>query len=235
MSADAESDPRTPALHSAGSVNSLPGDSLAGDSLAGDSLPGDSLPGDSLAELRQIVEDCFCDTPVGSVGLPHRGFINFKRVYGEPKAFSRVIEILALHVPPMPLAAADPGISPLVGALAVRLGVPSVYIRSVPKERHLSYGSEPSENLPGLFGERLESGTEVCLIDDAVATGSRLAQSVQQLLEAGLVPALALIIYDVNGNGDSLRRTEAAGALEARSLLVVHPNELAGRGPGSKR
>lgn len=181
------------------------------------------------SELTELVEGCFCDTAEGAIGLPHRGFINFKRIYGYPDRFAKLVRMVAEELPDVPLVAADPGVAPLVGALGLLMAVPTVYVRATPKERHLSYGADPDADLRDLFGERLAPGTEVCVVDDGIATGSRLVATIERLAEADLVIGSVVVVYDVKGDGVSLRRVTEAGAKDARALTVVHPPQLAER------
>ena len=70
-----------------------------------------------------------------------------------------VVEELAKTVPedphwPVPIGASWA----LVGALALRLGIPAVLVRSTPKTYFVSYGDDPTVGDGRLVGERLAPG-----------------------------------------------------------------------------
>jgi hypothetical protein len=72
--------------------------------------------------------------------------------------------------------------APLAALVAYKLNLPSVFVRSDPKEYFLSYGGDPDTNDSRLSsGERLPDGTVVHVIDDFVHSGATLAQAVEPL------------------------------------------------------
>jgi adenine/guanine phosphoribosyltransferase-like PRPP-binding protein len=56
------------------------------------------------------------------------------------------------------VAGADEGSWALVGALALRLGIPAVLVRRTPKTYFVSYGDDPTVGDGRLVGERLRVG-----------------------------------------------------------------------------
>ena len=70
------------------------------------------------------------------------------------------------------MASADTGSAPLAAVVAYELGLPSVFVRDLPKRHLLSYGGDPATNDPRLFGERLRPGSTVHVIDDLVYSGA---------------------------------------------------------------
>src|ERR1700734_2522908 len=116
-----------------------------------------------------------------------RGFTNLKRMLGRPADFAFVVDQLARTVPAgHAVAACDEGAWALVGAIALRLGVPAVLVRRVPKTYFVSYGDDPSIGDGRLAGERLPPGTPVHLVDDLVFSGQTIRSARDALSSAGL-------------------------------------------------
>ena len=84
------------------------------------------------------------------------------------------------------LAGADEGSWALVGALALRLGIPAVLVRSTPKTYFVSYGDDPTVGDGRLVGERLAPGTPIHLVDDLVYSGKTLCAAVDALRRVDL-------------------------------------------------
>jgi hypothetical protein len=107
--------------------------------------------------IADVVMRCVCD----DVELLDRdgwagqgGFTNLKRLLGRPADFALVVGQLARTVPAgHAVAACDEGAWALVGAIALRLGVPAVLVRRVPKTYFVSYGDDPSIGDGRLAGE----------------------------------------------------------------------------------
>lgn len=120
------------------------------------------------------------------------GVTNLKRMFGHPDELRTLVTALAGSVDAADaLAAADPGAAPLTATLAVLLGMPAVFVRSVPKTHFLSYGGDPEFNHPLLAGERLPAGSDVVVIDDLLHTGETIVSAASTLREAGLVVRVA--------------------------------------------
>jgi adenine/guanine phosphoribosyltransferase-like PRPP-binding protein len=167
--------------------------------------------------VADIVARCASDVPVsdrsGQIG---RGFTNLKRILGSPHDFDLVVEELARTVPMgHALAGADEGSWALVGALALRLGVPAVLVRRTPKRYFVSYGDDPTVGDGRLVGERLAPGTPIHLVDDLVYSGETLCAALDALRRVDLACMSASAILWT-------RRAEASTAgLEACGLRRV--------------
>jgi adenine/guanine phosphoribosyltransferase-like PRPP-binding protein len=95
--------------------------------------------------MRDVVLSCVSDAEVQDrEGNSGRGFTNLKRILGHPASFAFVVDELARTVPPgHAIAGCDEGAWALAGALALRLAVPAILIRRVPKTYFVSYGDDP--------------------------------------------------------------------------------------------
>jgi hypothetical protein len=82
---------------------------------------------------------------------------------------------------------ADRGSSPLTALVAFRLGLPAVFVRSLPKQHLFSYGGDDATNHPRLAGDRLPIGTTIHVIDDFVHSAATLTSAVESLRDVGLV------------------------------------------------
>lgn len=128
-------------------------------------------------------------------GNTGRGFTNLKRILGRPADFALVAGELARTIPTgHAVAAGDEGAWALVGAIALRLGVPAVLVRRVPKTYFVSYGDNPAIGDGRLAGERLPPGTPVHLVDDLVFSGQTLRSAREALKLAGLDSTTASVI-----------------------------------------
>jgi hypothetical protein len=96
--------------------------------------------------LADIAARCVSDNEVPDhSGWIARGFTNLKRILGTPHDVDVVVEELAKTVPQgHAVAGADRGSWALVGALALRLGIPAVLVRRTPKSYFVSYGDDPT-------------------------------------------------------------------------------------------
>ena len=167
--------------------------------------------------IADIVTRCASDAEVSDrSGRIGRGFTNLKRILGSPRDFDVVVEELAKTVPRgHALAGADEGSWALVGALALRLGVPTVLVRRTPKRYFVSYGDDPTVGDGRLAGERLAPGTPIHLVDDLVYSGETLCAAVDALRRVDLACTSASAILWT-------RRAEAsADGLEACGLRHV--------------
>jgi adenine/guanine phosphoribosyltransferase-like PRPP-binding protein len=112
---------------------------------------------------------------------------NLKRMFGQPAEVRTLVEALGASLPDAEaLAAGDPGVAPLTGALALHVGLPAVFVRSTAKTHFLSYGSDPEHNHPRLSGERLPAGTNVVVIDDLLHSGETIVAAAETLREVDL-------------------------------------------------
>ena len=167
--------------------------------------------------VADIVARCVSDNEVPDPsGWIARGSTNLKRILGHPDDFSVVVEELAKTVPVgHALAGADEGSWALVGALALRLGIPVLLVRRTPKTYFVSYGDDPTVGDGRLVGERLAPGTPIHLVDDLVYSGKTLCAAVDALLRVDLSCTSASAILWT-------RRAEASqGELEACGLRQV--------------
>lgn len=160
-------------------------------------------------------------------GRTGRGFTNLKRVLGRPADFAFVVDQLARTVPAgHAVAACDEGAWALVGAIAVKLGVPAVLVRRSPKTYFVSYGPDPAVGDGRLAGERLQPHTPIHLIDDLVYAGQTLRSAREALGLVGLDGKTASVIlwtYRADAAKDEL---SAAGMTEITCL--VHQSLLPG-------
>jgi adenine/guanine phosphoribosyltransferase-like PRPP-binding protein len=140
--------------------------------------------------IADVVLRCVCDDVevLDRSGRAGRGgFTNLKRLLGRPADFGFVVGQLARTGPAgHAVAACDEGAWALVGAIALRLGVPAVLVRRVPKAYFVSYGDDPSIGDGRLAGERLPPGTPVHLVDDLVFSGQTIRSAREALSLVGL-------------------------------------------------
>jgi adenine/guanine phosphoribosyltransferase-like PRPP-binding protein len=141
------------------------------------------------ARVTEILKGCYSHVEAaGRDGSRAVGVTNLKRVWGRPEELRLLVVALGRTIGDVQaVASADTGSAPLAAVVAYELGLPSVFVRDSPKEHLLSYGGDPATNQPRLFGERLEPGSTVHVIDDLVHTGQSLASAVRTLRGAGLV------------------------------------------------
>jgi adenine/guanine phosphoribosyltransferase-like PRPP-binding protein len=138
--------------------------------------------------VTEILRACYSHVEVaGRDGSRGIGVTNLKRVWGRPEDLRVLVAALGRTVADVgAVASADTGSAPLAAVVAYELGLPSVFVRDLPKEHLLSYGGDPATNDPRLFGERLAPGSTVHVIDDLVYSGQSLASAVRTLRGAGL-------------------------------------------------
>lgn len=179
-----------------------------------------SLKLEDFEKLSQIVLDCYCpERVIKPNGEERLGFFNLKRLYGTPQAFQKVIAILSNFVKSEAICAADIGIAPFVGALALAQQIPSIYVRPTPKYYYLSYGSTQDQNKPQLFGEFLKEGTEVLIFDDVINTGETIVNAITKLRDAGLVVKSVLCIMNVQKDQSAIERVRNCGIENITVLL----------------
>ena len=171
----------------------------------------------------QILRRCYSHVEVADKERNRAmGVTNLKRVFGRPGELRTLVDALAGTLGDADaIASADSGGAPLAAVLAYQLGLPSLFVREVPKEHHLSYGGDPATNHPRLAGERLAPGSTVHLIDDLVHTGATLASAARVLREAELATTRAsslLIAPELAGWPDNLA---AAGVREITALAMT--------------
>jgi adenine/guanine phosphoribosyltransferase-like PRPP-binding protein len=138
--------------------------------------------------VTEILRACYSHVEVaGRDGRRGVGVTNLKRVWGRPDDLRTLVVALGRTIADVhAVASADTGSAPLAAVVAYELGLPSVFVRDLPKRHLLSYGGDPATNDPRLFGERLRPGSTVHVIDDLVYTGESLASAVRLLRGAGL-------------------------------------------------
>jgi adenine/guanine phosphoribosyltransferase-like PRPP-binding protein len=152
------------------------------------------------------------------------GFINLKRLFGRPDALAGVVRELAKTVEPnAAVAAADEGAWPLVGALALSLRRPAIFVRRDPKRYFVSYGDDDSLGDGRLVGEHLEAGAVAHLVDDVIYSGETMVSAIDALGHAGLVVKTASCVV---GAGSRQRVAEilSRSGLERVYLLVATPD-----------
>jgi adenine/guanine phosphoribosyltransferase-like PRPP-binding protein len=160
-------------------------------------------------------------------GRTGRGFTNLKRLLGRPADFAFVVDQLARTVPAgHAVAACDEGAWALTGAIALKLGVPAVLVRRVPKAYFVSYGDDPAIGDGRLAGERLPEGTPVHLVDDLVFSGQTLRSAREALKLAGLDATTASAIlwtYRADAATEELATAGMTGI-----TCLIHQNLLPG-------
>jgi adenine/guanine phosphoribosyltransferase-like PRPP-binding protein len=160
-------------------------------------------------------------------GRTGRGFTNLKRILGHPADFAFVVDQLARTVPAgHAVAACDEGAWALVGAIALKLGVPAVLVRRVPKTYFVSYGDDPAIGDGRLAGERLPHGTPVHLIDDLVFSGQTLRSAREALKLAGLDGRTASAILWTYRADAATEELATAGMIQITCL--IHQNLIPG-------
>lgn len=171
--------------------------------------------------VADIVARCVSDNEVSDhSGWIARGFTNLKRILGSPHDFGVVVEELAKTVPEgHALAGADEGSWALVGALALRLGIPAVLVRSTPKTYFVSYGDDPTVGDGRLVGERLAPGTPIHLVDDLVYSGKTLCAAVDALRRVDLSCTSASAILWTRRAEASQVELEACGLQQVTCLV----------------
>jgi len=149
-----------------------------------------------------------------------RGYTNLKRILGSPASFAFVVDELARTVPPEhAIAGCDEGAWALAGALALRLAVPALVIRRVPKTYFVSYGDDPSIGDGRLVGERLPAGTRVHLIDDLIYSGHTLRSALDALEIVGLTASSASAILWTRRAEDAVRELAERGLRSVTCLI----------------
>jgi adenine/guanine phosphoribosyltransferase-like PRPP-binding protein len=173
------------------------------------------------AGMWDVVLSCVSDAEVQDrEGNSGRGFTNLKRILGHPASFAFVVDELARTVPPEhAIVGCDEGAWALAGALALRLAVPAVLIRRVPKTYFVSYGDDPSVGDGRLVGERLPAGTPVHLIDDLIYSGRTLRSALDALELVGLTATSASAILWTRRAEDAVRELAERG-LQSVTCLV---------------
>ena len=153
-------------------------------------------------------------------GRTGRGFTNLKRVLGRPADFALVVDQLARTIPAgHAVAACDEGAWALVGAIAVKLGVPAVLVRRSPKTYFVSYGDDPAVGDGRLAGERLQPHTPIHLVDDLVYAGRTLCSAREALGLVGLDSKTAsAILWTYRADG-AIGELAAAGMTEISCLI----------------
>jgi adenine/guanine phosphoribosyltransferase-like PRPP-binding protein len=174
------------------------------------------------APVNEILRRCYSHVEVaGRDGRRGLGVTNLKRVWGRPHDLRILVTALGRTVGDVnAVASADTGSAPLAAVVAYELGLPSVFVRDLPKRHLLSYGGDPATNDPRLFGERLAPGSTVHVIDDLVHSGESLASAVQTLRGAGLeVRGASCLLVAPETTG--WRRTLAAAGLGQLASLAT--------------
>jgi adenine/guanine phosphoribosyltransferase-like PRPP-binding protein len=172
--------------------------------------------------VTQILRACYSHVEVaGRDGSRGVGVTNLKRVWGRPEDLRTLVGALGRTIGDVQaVASADTGSAPLAAVVAYELGLPSVFVRDLPKQHLLSYGGDPATNDPRLFGERLPPGSTVHVIDDLVHSGQSLAGAVRLLRGAGLVVRGASCLL-VTPETTGWRQTLAAAGVGQLAALAA--------------
>lgn len=128
----------------------------------------------------------------------------------EPALLQRLARELSSRLPDGVQRVAGPvlGAVPLVTAVSLQTGLPSVIVRvDKPKE----YGTSRR------FEGRLEAGDRVVLVEDVVTTGGAALAAVEVLREAGAEVLGAMVVVDREQGG---REAFAAAGVPLRSLFT---------------
>jgi adenine/guanine phosphoribosyltransferase-like PRPP-binding protein len=182
-------------------------------------------PGIADIVMRCVCEDFELRDREGRTG--RGGFTNLKRILGRPADFVFVVDQLAQTVPAgHAVAACDEGAWALVGAIALKLGVPAVLVRRVPKTYFVSYGDDPALGAGRLVGERLPPGTPLHLIDDLVFSGQTLRSAREALKLAGLDARTASAILWTYRADAATEELATAGMTKVSCL--IHQNLIPG-------
>lgn len=174
--------------------------------------------------MRCVSTDFDIQDREGRIG---RGFTNLKRILGRPTDFAFVVDQLARTVPAgHAVAACDEGAWALVGAIALKLGIPAVLVRRAPKTYFVSYGDDPAVGDGRLAGERLPPATPVHLVDDLVYAGHTLRAARDALDLVGLDATTAsAVLWTLRA--DAAREELAAAGLTEITCLI-HQRDLTG-------
>lgn len=105
------------------------------------------------------------------------------------------------------LAGLELGGIPVVTALSLATGLPSVFVRKEAKE----YGTAKLAEGPDIDGRRL------VIVEDVVTTGGQIVQSTKDLRERNAIVSTALCVIDRQAGGEA---NLAAIDLELRSAFV---------------
>jgi orotate phosphoribosyltransferase len=171
-------------------------------------------------DLMKYLAACYCPVVVQNPdGQTRDGYFNVKKLCGNPIAFRRVVEIIGPQIPGDILASPDHGSAPLVSAVAFHLNLPSIYIRTSPKNYYLSLGSDHTENHPLLFGNRLPSSMNVTLIDDVISWGISLKSAVRLLQEVGLQVRNFFGLINVRSHDSALDELRELGVENSQVLF----------------
>ena len=180
--------------------------------------------------IADVVMRCVCDDVevLDRSGRSGRGgFTNLKRLLGRPADFAFVVGQLARTVPAgHAVAACDEGAWALVGAIALRLGVPAVLVRRVPKTYFVSYGDDPSIGDGRLAGERLPPGTPVHLVDDLVFSGQTIRSAREALSLVGLDATTASAILWTYRADAAVDELATAGLTDV--ICLAHQSQIPG-------
>jgi orotate phosphoribosyltransferase len=128
----------------------------------------------------------------------------------QPSLLKRLARELAARVPEEAQRVAGPvlGAVPLVTAVSLETGLPSVIVRvDTPKE----YGTSRR------FEGALEAGERVVLVEDVVTTGGAALAAVEVLREAGAEVLGALVVVDREQGG---REAFAAAGVPLQALFT---------------
>ena len=137
-------------------------------------------------------------------------YIDKYRFTTEPALLQRLARELASRLPEGVQRLAGPvlGAVPLVTALSLQTGLPSVIVRV---DKAKEYGTSRR------FEGRLEAGDRVVLVEDVVTTGGAALAAVEVLREAGAEVLGAVVVVDREQGG---REAFAAAGVPLQALFT---------------
>ena len=163
-----------------------------------------------------------------SSGGRSRYYVDVRRVWGDPAASSRLVDLAAAYIAAVGLdfdvvAGVATGGLPLAALLSERLAVPMAYVR-VERKGH---------GLGRLVEGAPVAGRRVLVVDDVATTGGSLARAVEALREEGAVVEDAFVVVD-RGEGAAGRLGGVGVRLHALTTLSLVAG-AAGVGGGPDR
>jgi adenine/guanine phosphoribosyltransferase-like PRPP-binding protein len=108
----------------------------------------------------------------------------------------------------------------------LRLGVPAVLVRRVPKAYFVSYGDDPSIGDGRLAGERLPPGTPVHLVDDLVFSGQTIRSAREALSLVGLDATTASAVLWTYRADAAVDELAATGLTDV--ICLAHQSQIPG-------
>jgi orotate phosphoribosyltransferase len=129
-------------------------------------------------------------------GIESPYYIDVRKLYSYPELARRVVSELVARIPLNAfdiLAGVESAGIPLAAYISCLTGKPLAYVRK-----------EPKKHGTGNVVEGEVSGKRTAIVDDVVTTGSSLIKAIDNLLNTGAKPVMAIVIVDREQGGRKL-------------------------------